>query len=197
MDPRVVELHRRAAARGDVIPLAGGLPAEELLPRAALAAVIAEAARDPDALQYGWPEGHEVVRAWIARRLRERGMQVDADDVIVTAGAQQALALAAPELAHGAISAGAATYPAALDAFAAADVAVTCDARAAAHYVIPGASNPSGVDLVEPVRAELLASACVIADEAYVELRFDGRVPPPLAAAAPDRVWHVGTVSKT
>ena len=52
--------------------------------------------------------------------------------------------------------------------------------------------------MVEPRRASLLASgAQIVADEAYAELRFDGQVPRPLAADAPDRVWHVGTISKT
>jgi 2-aminoadipate transaminase len=58
-------------------------------------------------------------------------------------------------------------------------------------------SNPHGVDLVTPRRAALLASgAPMIVDEAYVDLRFDGQVPRPLVADAPDRVWHVGTFSK-
>ncbi len=89
MDPRVTELHKRAAARPDVIPLAGGLPADELLPSAALSAVVAEAALHRDALQYGWPEGLAAVRSWIAARLVARGACVDAcvdaDQVIVTA----------------------------------------------------------------------------------------------------------------
>ena len=37
----------------------------------------------------------------------------------------------------------------------------------------------------------------LIVDEAYAELRFDGKTPRPLLADAPDRVWHVGTISKT
>jgi 2-aminoadipate transaminase len=59
-------------------------------------------------------------------------------------------------------------------------------------------SNPTGTDGVAGIRHHLLASgAPVIADEAYAELRFDGRVLRPLIADARDRVWHVGTVSKT
>lgn len=63
-------------------------------------------------------------------------------------------------------------------------------------YVVPGVSNPHGVDRVD--RISLLRSGdSMIVDEAYAELRFDGRVPRPLLADAPDRVWHVGTISKT
>jgi 2-aminoadipate transaminase len=51
------------------------------------------------ALQYGWPEGNEALRTWIATRLSINACRVDASDVIVTAGAQQAIALAVDALA--------------------------------------------------------------------------------------------------
>jgi 2-aminoadipate transaminase len=187
MDPRIVELHRRAATQRGVICLAGGLPCVELMPRAELACALAEVSGG--ALQYTWPEGDAALRAWIAARLSTRGAVISPERVIVTAGAQQALALAGA-LVPGAIAVGDATYPGALDAFPRA--AVTGDAC----YVIEGVSNPQGVARSD--RDELLASGrTLIADEAYAELRFDGRVPRPLVADAPDRVWHVGTVAKT
>src|SRR6478735_4579531 len=84
------------AARPGAISLGGGLPADELFPRAALARAFVQAMREPQAtaLQYAWPEGREQLRAWIASRLRERGADVSAEEVIVTSGAQQALAIA-------------------------------------------------------------------------------------------------------
>lgn len=201
MTTRVEELHRRASARPGVISLAGGLPADELLPRAALARASAASlgARDSvEALQYGWPEGCPALRAWIADRLVARGAAVEADDVIVTAGAQQALALIANVLPAGRrIAVDAETYPCALTAFGFAGHDVVTEVGGDVHYVIDGVSNPHGVDRVGPMRAALLASgAPIIVDEAYVDLRFDGDIPRPLYADAPDRVWHVGTVSK-
>lgn len=196
MEQRVRALHKVAAARNGVIGLAGGLPADELLPQAELSAALAAAASsDADALQYGWPEGDDRLRDWIASRLAARGAAVEPRRVIVTAGAQQALALAAASL-HGArIAVGDATYPAALGAFAAAGAQFAC-AGGSARYVITGASNPRGVELAS--RDELLAGDTVlIVDEAYAELRFDRRVPPPLIGDVPDRVWHIGTISKT
>ncbi|MDB4953827.1 MAG: hypothetical protein JWO36_1396 [Myxococcales bacterium] len=200
MDPRVAELHHRAALRPDVIPLAGGLPADDLMPRVALAAVLSEVAQSRDALQYGWPEGLQSVRDWIAGRLVARGVVIDPEHVIVTAGAQQALSLVAAELAHGSrIAVGAATYPAALAAFASTGLEIVDEDRdARAHYVIAGVANPQGVDLIEAQRTNLIASGAeIVVDEAYAELRFDGELPRPLAIDAPDRVWHVGTISKT
>lgn len=195
MDPRVVELQKQAAARDDVIGLAGGLPADELLPRAELARALTDVTASGDnALQYGWAEGTEQLRRWIAGRLAARGASVDCERVIVTAGAQQGLAIAARVLG-GSIAVGDATYAAAIDAFTRAGARVVAgggDAR----YVIHGVSNPHGVELVD--RAALLATAGpLIVDEAYAELRFDGRTPRPLLADAPERVWHVGTISKT
>src|SRR4029079_14911281 len=46
-------------------------------------------------------------------------------------------------------------------------------------------------------KAVLAHGGAIIADEAYTELRFDGVVERPLLADARDRVWHVGTFSKT
>lgn len=200
MTTRVEELQRRASARPGVISLAGGLPADELLPRAALARASAATLGGPDGtepLQYGWPEGCPALRAWIADRLVARGAAVDADDVIITAGAQQALALIAGVLPdHRRIVVDAETYPCAMSAFGFAGHDVVTEAGDVL-YVIDGVSNPHGVDRVAPVRGSLLASGMpIIVDEAYVDLRFDGAIPRPLYADAPDRVWHVGTVSK-
>lgn len=199
MDRLISDLQKAAAADDDVVPLGGGLPAAELLPqREAAEALAAVSIGSPDALQYGWAEGDARVRAWVAARLGARGAPVDADDVIVTAGAQQALSLAAPFLGAR-VAVGAATYPAAIDAFRHAGAAPTASReRADAHYVIAGVSNPTGVDGLAGVADALLAAGVpLVVDEAYAELRFDGRLPAPLLAAGRDRVWHVGTVSKT
>ncbi|MDX2087972.1 MAG: PLP-dependent aminotransferase family protein [Kofleriaceae bacterium] len=196
MDPRIVALQKRACARG-VIGLAGGLPATELMPRDDLARALAEAAtHHAVALTYDWPEGVEPLRVWIANRLSARGARVDPQQVIVTSGAQQALSLIAMAHRGERIAVGDATYPAAIAAFERAGVEVVAHS-ADAHYLMPGVSNPRGIDLVEPRRAWWLGREALIADEAYTELRFDGRIERPLVADAPTRVWHVGTLSKT
>jgi 2-aminoadipate transaminase len=191
MDARVVELQKLAAARPDVLGLAGGLPADELLPREDLARALADVTRSrDDALQYGWPEGVDALRGWITRRLAMRGATIDPERVIITAGAQQALALAAASL-RGRIAVGDATYSAAIDAFRRAGARVT-DEDGETRYVIAGVSNPHGVPRPPPDLTRTM-----IVDEAYVELRFDGHVAQPILADAPERVWHVGTISKT
>jgi 2-aminoadipate transaminase len=210
MNRLVVAMHKAAASKRDMIGLAGGLPATDLVPRALLSEVLAEvASAEEDAVQYGWPEGIEALRAWIAARLDARiartgghEHRIDPDRVIVTSGAQQALLLIAMARRGTHIAVGDATYPSAIAAFERAGAHVIArasdhDPRALAHYVMPGCANPSGVDLVEPWRDYWLHLGALIADEAYTELRFDGFVARPLLADAPDRVWHIGTLSKT
>lgn len=188
-----------------MIGLGGGLPADELFPRALLSraflAVLGRA--DGDGLQYGWPEGSRGLRAWIAARMRVRGVAIGEEEVIVTSGAQQALAIATEALgARGRrFEVDAESYPAALDLFRARGVqlvAAPASERVVASYVMPGVTNPRGNGLDHARRRALLASgAALIADEAYAELRFDGALERPLLADARDRTWHIGTFSKT
>jgi 2-aminoadipate transaminase len=203
VDARIDRLQRITAASPGVVVLAGGLPSDDLFPRKALARAFLSVLDEPQcaALQYGWPEGDRELRSWIAARLRARGAEVAADDVIVTSGAQQAVAIAVERLALRGTVAGVdrETYPAALDLLR--SRGVTPDAGSEGvdwFYVMPGIANPRGDGLTPGRRAALLASGRpIIADEAYAELRFDGEVPRPLFADARDRTWHVGTFSKT
>jgi 2-aminoadipate transaminase len=167
------------------------------MPRTELARALAEVtAHRDEALQYGWPEGDESLRAWIARRLTARGATVDPERVIITSGAQQALALVGAACRGERISVGSETYPAAIAAFRQAGAAVVVTGGDAA-YVMPGVGNPHGVDQIEPHRLRWLAEKTLIVDEAYSELRFDGQIARPLLADAPERVWHIGTFSKS
>jgi 2-aminoadipate transaminase len=200
--PAIERLQRAAAEQRGLIPLAGGLPSTRLFPRRALGEALARALSDPQAaLQYGWPEGRRTLRAWIAERLSARGLRVAPDEVIVTSGAQQALAIAC-ELcaARGAeVQVDAESYPAALDLFRGRGLRPHATPRARAlRYAMPALSNPRGRALDAVERARLARDeAPLIEDDAYAELRFDGRTPEPIAARARARVWHVGSFSKT
>lgn len=196
-----IERLQREGARPGIIGLGGGLPNDALFPRRQLCDAFVAAVRGPSALQYGWPEGSELLRGWIAERLRARGADVDCEDVIITSGAQQAIALASSVLLEeGArVAVDEESYPAALELFrthGARPVSILRDAICA--YVMPGVDNPRGRALDDAHREALLATKLpIIADEAYAELRFDGSIERPLLADAPDRVFHVGTISKT
>jgi len=194
---------RAAAADGRVIGLAGGLPAEAQFPKRALARAFLHAVHraGAPALQYGWAEGSDRLRAFVAGRLQARGAAVEPADVIITSGAQQAIALAL-ELAAGpgdAVGVGPETYPAALELIRARGLSpVARWDGAPVRYVMPAVHNPRGDGLSAAGRAELLQTpGAIVEDDAYAELRFDGPPSRPLLADAPDRVLHVGTLSKT
>lgn len=193
---------RRTAARPGIINLGGGLPSEAQFPRAALGAAFRRVIGpgQSDALQYGWAEGEQPLRQWVAARLVARGARVTAEDVIVTNGAQQAIGIAADLVLREGDPIGTepASYPAALEQFRARGFKLGALEQGRAAYVMPGINNPTGQPMAAPVLAALRASgAWIIEDDAYGELKFDGRLAPLLLAQLPRRTLHVGTLSKT
>jgi 2-aminoadipate transaminase len=199
LDVRIDRLQRRCVARHGVLSLAGGLPAAETFPAGALTRALERSGTEP--LQYDWPEGRQPLRQWIAERLSARGASVAADDVLITSGAQQALVIAAELCAHRgqAMDVPDACYPAALELFEARGLVLRSPEEAAeSAYTMPAIGNPTGLALGPAERSRALAHGkLVVEDDAYADLRFDGHSPRPLLAEAPERVFHVGTFSKT
>lgn len=198
----IEQLVRRAATSRGLISLGGGLPSERQFPKEALAASFVRVlgAHGSAPLQYGWAEGQETLRTWIAARMRARGAKVEADDIIVTNGAQQAISIATRLLLRSgdAIATEPATYPAALELFRERRLAVVPLGGGQASYVMPTISNPRGGRLTAAQQAVLVASNTpIIEDDAYGELRFAPRGAPPLLARLRERTFHVGTFSKT
>ncbi|HEY4105391.1 MAG TPA: PLP-dependent aminotransferase family protein [Polyangiaceae bacterium] len=201
-------LQRIAAALPDVISFAGGLPDPELFPERELCAAFRHAmlSHGRTALQYGWPEGSLCLRRYVAALLGARGADVDPKTVIITSGAQQAIALTLTALRRGprfVFATERECYPGALDAARARGATfASLEARADVYYVMPEVSNPRGQRLSERERSELLERArahdsCIIEDDAYAETAFSGELSRPLLADAPERVFQIGTFSKT
>lgn len=204
-------LIRQSAATRGVISLGGGLPAAELFPRKPLADAFLSAMRDPScaALQYDWPEGQRCLRDWVAQRLRSRGAHVERNDVVITAGAQQGIALASHFIlpAGARVRVAAETYPSALELFrrrgarlvpADGSGSGSGNEQADCTYLVDGVGNPRGLVPEAQLRSRLVAEKRpIIVDEAYAELTFDGSLIRPLVTDAPEQVWHIGTLSKT
>jgi len=187
------------AERPEVISLAGGLPAAESFPVAAVASATARIlqADGPRALQYSTTEGYEPLRRWIAGR-----HGVAADQVLVTQGSQQALDLVVRTLLDPGMRVALAD-PAYLGAIqvlnlagvelagvaddgSGIDLGAVARARPRAVYVVPNFHNPTGASL--RCRAELVALAerdgfLVIEDDPYVDLRWAGTAQPPPASS--------------
>jgi len=200
------ELARKAAKKAGLISFAGGLPDPTLFPTRELGQALQRAltADAAEALQYGWPEGAEELRAYVARDLTARGAKVSADRVVITSGAQQAIALCVALMRKGSrIAVEPESYPGALDIFRTAR-ATLCQLgdAARAYYVMPSVSNPLGQRMSEAERAALLDRAArhrafILEDDAYEGTYFSGERSVPLLAEAPERVFHIGTFSKT
>jgi DNA-binding transcriptional MocR family regulator len=152
--------------------------------------------------------GDPGLRAAIAARYTERGLPTDPAQVIVTIGAQHAIALLARVLVRrgDAVLVESPTYPHAHEAFREAGgrlVGVPVDAHRgwdvaaletalrrtapSVAYVMPELHNPTGATMAAATRETLLSVAAsvgttVIADETMGELRIDGVPSPPLAA---------------
>jgi len=174
------------------------------------------------ALEYGPAEGQPGLRRTIAELLASQGLPARAEDVLVTAGSQQALALAATLLARpgDTVLVERPTYSGALELFRAQGlqvVAIPTDGEGMRTeeleplllrhhprliYTVPTFHNPTGTCLPAPRRRELLALADrhnvpVVEDDYVGDLRYDGRAQAPLKAwDRGGRVLYTGTFSK-
>src|SRR3954447_21977706 len=94
---KVVDDAFRLATDPDVISLSTGFPSPRLYPAEDLARASAETWREEEggAIDYLVAEGLFALREQIAIRGRERGFASDAEEIIVTSGARQAIDLIA------------------------------------------------------------------------------------------------------
>src|SRR3954452_7009077 len=190
------------AMRPEVISLAGGLPAPDTFDVAGLGAAFAELMAGPDAiraLQYSTTEGDPALRARLAEFMSRRGLEVRADDLLITTGSQQALGLVAAALLDpgDVVLVEDPTYLAALQAFQLADlrpVAIACDddgplpdalaAAARSHaakvaYLIPTFPNPTRRAMPSERRAAIAEAAAqaglwLVEDDPYSALWLEG-----------------------
>jgi DNA-binding transcriptional MocR family regulator len=166
--------------------------------------------------------GLPVLRAAIAARFTTRGLPTDAEQLMVTVGAQHAIALLARTLLDRGASAivESPSYPHAFEALRLtgarlATVNVTTDdgwdvaaleaefrrTRPTLAYLMPDFHNPTGRTMDAGLREHVVrlseAAGCVmVADETTAELAIDDVAPlPPLAAFGP--AITVGSLAKT
>ncbi len=218
-------------ARADYSAPAGAVHFERLIPDAALypheafrkTLNAALAKGGPALYDYGDRRGHEGLRRALVERMARSGIEADADDVVITAGATQGFAIAARMFcdAGDAVAIESPTYPWAFATLAslglrAAPVPLASDgldldrldatlARGGVRliYTMPSFHNPTGTSTSLPHRKRLLEIAGrhgvpVLEDDFEKELRVRGRGAPPLRAL--DRrglVSYLGTFSKT
>ena len=209
----------------DTVSFAVGSPAREALELVGADDLAATVIRreGASALGYTITEGEPELREIIAGQARARGIDASAADVLVSAGALQAIDLAcrvflrpgdvvvaeSPGFAnalsafrnHGARVLEVPVDREGLDVSEAARLIRRANVRPRMFFVVPNFQNPSGETLSLARRHALLAlaashDALVVDDDPYGLLRYRGADLPPLAAL--DRgVVSIGTFSKT
>ncbi len=213
----VFDALRAAECRIDLSP---GVPDLAAFPRSAwLRAerkVLSELA--PASFGYGDPRGAPAFRIAVANWLaRTRGIRAAPDEVIITAGVAQGLALLARSLRQTGLSEVAVEDPGSLGArqqlqsWGLATPPVGVDdsglrlsdlqaSGAAAVMVTPAHQFPMGVVLDGARRRDLrqwaIGGGLVIEDDYDAEHRYDRPPVPALHAVLPDRVCYAGSVSK-
>lgn len=195
----------------DIISFAGGLPAPDLFPIEEFKEICVKVLdRDgPKALQYGPTEGDPSLIHELVEFEKRGGVEINADQVMVTTASQQGLDLIAKVFINegDAVVLGLPSYLGGLQAFNSYgaqmhgvlhdDHGMKVDALKAKLeqlknlgrkpkfiYVVPDFQNPSGVTMPKERRLELLGLAkeydtLVIEDTPYRELRFEGEHEPP------------------
>jgi GntR family transcriptional regulator / MocR family aminotransferase len=175
-----------------------------------------------DALDYGERNGYGPLRESITHILASQGLQTRPENILITAGSQQALSLVSQVLLTpgDVILVESPTYSGALDLFRALGfkvVGVPVDAQGMEvdglekllqqhHprliYTIPNFHNPTGTCLTSARRRQLLVMADrynvpILEDDFVGDLRYEGRTQPALKALDPGgRVIYVSTFSK-
>ena len=190
----------------DIISFAGGMPAPELFPieemKTACDVVLSE--MGAAALQYSTTEGYAPLREMLARNMARYGINVDADNIVITSGSQQALDLIGKLLINPGdrILTENPSYLGALQAFTAyqaqyVTVPIDDDGLQVAKleaalrtgpkfmYILPNFQNPTGVTLSLTRRYDLIALAeeygiPIVEDDPYGQLRFEGEHLKPL-----------------
>lgn len=178
---------------------------------------LSEAAEKPGYLALGLP----ALREAIANHYEKTGLPTRAEQIVVTAGAQQALSVIATALAEPGGLAGVQnpTYSGALDAFAATGLLPVplaagpeVDGKALAYamtrhrlrlaYLIPTCHSPTGTVMSLSTRESVAAVAAahampMIDDTTLAGLTLAGDPPPVLASFAPAApILTVGSLSK-
>ncbi len=209
-----------------VISFAAGNPAPEAFPTEEIKRITDDIFTNApiDALQYSITEGYTPLRNWIKDDLTKKGMfDKNEDDVVITAGAQQAIEVVTKEICNegDVIICEAPTFIGSLNAFRSYNaklVGVDMDEdginiekleetlktyrRVAFIYLIPNFQNPTGKTMSLEKRKQVLELAekynvYILEDNPYGDLRYYGEnVPTIKSLDKTGKVLYAGSFSK-
>lgn len=210
----------------DIISFGGGLPAEETFPIEEMKVVCNEVLEEQKgkSMQYSTSEGFDDLREIIVEIMREKNINVDIDNILITSGSQQGLDLTAKTFIDegDTIICESPTYLSAINAFKPffprfEEVLIDDNGLIPEElekilknnenikflYTVPDFQNPTGVTLSLDRRKELMNLAnkyhlLIVEDNPYSEINFTGEYLPTLKSLdTEDRVVYLSTFSKT
>src|SRR6266852_4124627 len=210
--------------RKEIISLAPGTPATDLLPAEMLRSVFADELLNArqTALGYCPVEGLQSLRRSIASRMRSRGVVVDTPHILILSGSTQGIGLVSRFLLNPGdeVVVEVPTYLGAIQTFRALNARVIgvpmdndgmrvdlLESILARHrprliYTLPTFQNPTGAVMSPERRRRLLLLARryqtpILEDDPYGEIYFEGKPPQPLKALdTGGQVIYLGTCSK-
>ena len=214
-----------AAASPDIISFAGGLPNPVSFPIPEMEAATKKVLEENGviALQYSSTAGWPALRKWIAKRYETMGVfGVSPDDIIVTNGSQQALAMIGTVMLNAGdkVIVEDPTYLVALQSFHVFDPEVLpvtmnpdgidCEELAETvknnpdakfAYLIPNFQNPTGLSYSQEVHDRVVeifkgTNIILLEDNPYRELRFAGTATDSFGADLGEQCCMLGTFSK-
>jgi len=224
LGPDARMLSELASVGDDIISLAAGTPAIDLLPAEMLTSIFAEGlvSSRQSALGYCPVEGLLSLRRGIAARMRNRGVAVDAQHILILSGSTQGIGLVGRFLLNPGdeVVVEVPTYLGAIQTFRAlgarvigvptdsdgmrVDLLETILARHRPRliYTLPTFQNPTGVVMSPERQRRLLLLARryqtpILEDDPYSEVYFEGKQPQPLKSLdTHSQVIYLSTFSK-
>ena len=219
----------RSSGRPGVLQLGTAVPDAGFLPLEAVQRALARAARTRrrEALAYAFPPGVPALREVLAARLADAGCDVTPDEVLVTAGTQEATQLALRALTEpgDVIAVESPTYYGLLqviESLGLVALEIPTDpregirlpalARALERWpiralaLVPHCSNPTGYVMADGARRALVElcrthEVPIIEDDVYADLAVEadgsGLRPRALRSVDPEAVFLCGSASKT
>ena len=192
----------------------------ELLPTERLAECARAVLKSPGMATYYDAQGYRPLREAIARRLQQRGLDVQAEEVVVTAGSQQSLDIVARSLAARRIAVEEPVYSYArllfeslgselvglpLDPFAGLDLqqweATLAARKPSLLYAISSFQNPTGYSYSSREIAEVLAMCArhgiaILEDDWGSDMQSGSEYRPTLRALGGKHVLYVNSFTK-